>query len=281
MFQLRHAYFSVEKGNTKLIAGQYWDLYSPLNPSTLNYPVLWGAGNSGYRRAQVTLAQSFKMGNQTKATFSGGAFRNIGSDLTPTLSWSLEDSSETSDGEDDGTDAGIPTIQGRLDIDHNFPSGSKVLFGVSGLWGQLKAETNHGNYNTYESWGICGHLKWSWANYGIGGEYYTGSNLGSYFGGILNSSTIDGVNAHGGWGFAWIKTSPKTKFSFGMGRDEADEEDIVTDSRQSNQAIFGNVTYTIVKNATVGVELSQWQTEYKDGDKNKSYRAQTAFMFSF
>ncbi len=281
MFQLRHAFFSIEKGNTKLLAGQYWDLYSPLNPSTINYPVLWGAGNTGYRRAQITLAQSFSMGTQTTGTLSGGAFRTIGSDLTPTLEWSLEDSSETSDGEDDGTDAGIPTVQGRLDINHSFASGSKLLVGVSGLWGQLKAETNRGNNNTYESWGVCGHMKWSWSKFGLAGEYYSGSNLGSYFGGILNSSTIDGTNAQGGWGFAWIKTSPKTKLGFGVGNDTAKEEDISSGSRLKNQSIFGNINYSIVKNATVGLELSQWQTEYKDGETEKSFRAQTAFTFSF
>ena len=281
MFQLRHAYFSVEKGKTKLLAGQYWDLFSPLNPSTINYPVLWGAGNVGYRRAQITLAQSFELGKQTSGTLSGGAFRTIGSDLTPTLSWSLEDSSETADGEDDGTDAGIPTVQGRLDINHKFASGSKLLIGVSGLWGQMKAETNRGNYNTYESWGVCGHLQWSFGTFGLGGEYYSGENLGSYFGGILNSSTVDGVGAQGGWGFVWFKASPKTKLAFGMGNDQAKEEDIATGARQTNQSIFGNINYTIVKNASVGLELSQWQTEYKDANKEKSFRAQTAFILSF
>jgi len=282
MFMLRHAFFSVKSGNTKLLAGQTWDLFSPLNAPTLNYPVLWGAGNVGYRRAQVSLFESFAVGPQTQATLSGGVFRTIGSDLTPTFSWSLADSNETADGIDDGTDAGIPTVQGRLDINQKFSSGAKLLLGVSGLWGQLKAETNLGHSNTYETWGVCGSASLSFkSGAGLAGEYYVGSNLGSYMGGILNNSTIDGTGAAGGWAAAWFKLNPKTKMAFGGGLDTAKEEDIASGSRKNNQSIFGNITYTIVKNASVGFELSQWQTEYKDSDTMKNLRAQTSFMMNF
>jgi hypothetical protein len=52
MLQLRHAFFSIEKGSIKLLAGQTWDMIAPLNPSTLNYTALMGCGNIGYRRPQ-------------------------------------------------------------------------------------------------------------------------------------------------------------------------------------------------------------------------------------
>jgi len=277
---LRLAYFSIQSGNTMLLAGQGWDLISPLNPPTLNYAVLWGCGNAQYRRPQVSLFQTFKVGSSTKATLAGGFFRNMGSDLIP-LSFSLADG-ETSDGNDDGTDAAIPSIQGRLDINHDFASGAKLNLGVSGLWGQLKAETNLGNSSTYKSWAACGHFMLSLkSGMGLSGEAYTGSNLASYLGGIANNNTFDGVGAVGGWASAWVQATPKVKLSTGFGIDTPNKDDVSNNSRSNNQCFFGNFTYALVPGASVGLELSQWQTEYKNVDTYSSFRAQTSFILNF
>lgn len=172
---LRHAYFSVQSGQIKLLAGQTWDLISPLNPSTLNYSVLWGCGNIGYRRPQVTLSYIANPNDQTSITVSGGFFRTIGTDLTPTFTLSL---GETADGPDDGTDAGIPSFQGQLDFKRSFGGKGFVRAGISGLWGQLKSETTLGNAEKYESSAFVGHLMVSWPQgYGFSGEYFTGRYL--------------------------------------------------------------------------------------------------------
>jgi hypothetical protein len=278
MLQLRHAYFSVSTGQLELIAGQTWDLISPLDPSTLNYSVLWGCGNTGYRRPQIRLSYIIPASDATSVKLSGGFFRTIGSDLTPTFTLAL---SETSEGSDDGTDAGIPSFQGGLDIQHKW--GSKGLFrvGVSGLWGTLKAETNQGNSQTYESSGVWGHIMLAApSGAGISGEGYTGSNLRSYFGGILQSSTIDGVRSTGGWASAWIKPGPAVKFTTGFGLDDPNDDDI-SSGRSLNSCLFGNVRYSIVSNVTVGFEVANWKTEYKNDETVSSLRGQTSFILNF
>lgn len=278
MLQLRHAYFSVESGDFKLLAGQTWDLISPLNPATLNYPVLWGCGNIGYRRPQVSLWYNMHPNQDMTVTMAGGFFRTIGSDVTPTFSLGL---GETSDGSDDGTDAGIPSFQGLLDIKHNFAKNGFVRVGVSGLWGQLKAETNLNNSETYESWGGVGHLMIAMpSGFGISGEAFMGNNLGSYFGGILNTSTIEGVEAIGGWGSLWIQPSDKVKFSGGYGLDDPKDEDLLS-GRAKNSCIFGNIRYYIVPKVTLGLEVSQWETEYVNADTAKNLRVQSAFIMNF
>jgi len=278
ILQLRHAYFTIGKGNTQLLVGQSWDLISPLNPSTLNYPVLWGCGNMGYRRPQITAFQSFGS-SKSKVTVAAGLFRTIGTDLTPTFSLAT---GETSDGSDDGTDAAIPSLQGRVDINHTFSSGAAVRVGASGLWGQLRSETNLGNHETYDSWVGSGHLNVSFpAGFGFAGEYYSGSNTGSYFGGILNASTIDGVASAGFWGSAWAKVNSKVSLSAGYGLDDPDDADIASGNRSENACFFGNVKYNIVPQVTVGFEFSNWETTYKDGDAVSSFRAQTSFVLNF
>lgn len=278
MLQLRHAYFSITSGQFTLLAGQTWDLISPLNPSTLNYPVLWGCGNTGYRRPQIRFSYNAKAGENTSVNLGTGFFRTIGSNLTPTLTLALN---ETSDGSDDGTDAGIPSFQAIFDVKHTFSSKGEVRFGVSGLYGEMKAETNQGNSQKYESRGVWGHFMMSMpSGWGFSGEAYTGSNLGSYFGGVLQSSTIDGVSTVGGWTSAWAMLSKKVKFTAGLGIDDPKDDDIAS-GRSRNQCVFGNLRYFVVPRVTLGLEVSQWETDYKDDESVKSMRAQTSFIMSF
>ena len=49
---LRHAYLEVKNQDFRLLAGQTWDVISPLCPGVLFYSVGWDAGNIGYRRPQ-------------------------------------------------------------------------------------------------------------------------------------------------------------------------------------------------------------------------------------
>ncbi len=279
MLQLRHAYFTLESNNWKLLAGQSWDLISPLNASTLNYPVLWGCGNLGYRRPQVTVSYATPAGQNGKVTMSAGMFRTIGSDLTPTFSLAL---GEAAEGADDGTDAAIPSFQGRLDFQSKTGSGHKMRMGVSGLWGQLKAETNLGNSETYESNCVNAYFQFNHASgFGFNGEFYAGQNLGSYFGAILNSNTIEGVNSNGGYGSMWLKVSPKVKFTTGAGVDKVKDEDISDGSRNQNLCIFGNLKYNIVSFVTLGLEVSSWETKYKNGDAASNVRVQSSFILNF
>ncbi|MCK5125303.1 MAG: hypothetical protein KAR42_03515 [candidate division Zixibacteria bacterium] len=279
MLQLRHAYFTLEKGNMKLLAGQSWDLISPLNASTLNYPVLWGCGNFGYRRPQISLFYTAPAGDNTKVIMSGGLFRTIGTDLTPTFSLATGEGSE---GSDDGTDAAIPSFQGRFDVQHKSATGTAVRAGFSGLWGQLRAETNLGNYETYESWAANGFLQFNHSSgFGFNGEFYTGSNLSSYFGAILNGSTIEGVNSTGGYGSMWFKASKNVKFTTGAGVDKVKNEDIGSGARSQNRCVFGNVKYAIVSYVTLGLEVSSWETQYKDGEAASNLRVQTSFILNF
>jgi len=275
---LRHAYLSVQTGQFELLAGQSWDLISPLNPSTLNYPVMWGCGNFGYRRPQVRFTYTTQPNDETSIRFAGGFFRTIGDDLTPTFSLATE----VADGSDDGTDAAIPSVQAIVDVNHKFASGASVRTGVSGLYGELKAEGTLGTNEKYHNRAVVGHLAVNFASgFGFAGEAFSGSNLGSYLGGIGNSSSFSGVRTRGGWAYGWIKAHSKVKVAAGYGVDDPDDDDLSTGNRSRNQSIFGNVQVTPVPLFTVGLELSRWETDYIDGETARSFRAQTSFQLNF
>lgn len=279
---LRHAYFTVESGQFGFLAGQTEDLFSPLLPSTLNYGVLWNSGNLGYRRPQVRLSYTIEPSDQTNVLLAGGAFRTIGDDLTPTLSLAADAAGEESDESDDGTDAGIPSFQGLLELNHNFPSGATLRMGVSGLYGQLKAEGTLGTSETYKSQAVVGHVEVVVSpNFGFSGEYFTGSNLANYLGGIDNGNTLDGVATKGGWGSVWTNLTNKVKLTAGGGLDDPDDADISSGSRSKNQSYFGSLQFTPIPLFTIGAEVSQWKTWYKDGDASETLRVQSSFVLNF
>jgi hypothetical protein len=278
MLQLRHAYFSLEKNSFKVIAGQTWDIISPLNPSTLNYTVLWGCGNTGYRRPQVSFWYTAKPSKTTDVVMAGGVFRTIGNDLTPTFTLAT---GEATDGVDDGTDAAMPSFQALVDVKHATANGGVYRGGLSALYGSMKAETNRGRSENYSSWGVVGHAAISpSARFGFSGELFTGSNLGSYFGGILRNSEIDGLKTTGGWVSSWVQASKKVQLSAGYGLDDP-KDDQITSGRTKNSCFYGNVRYTLVPKATIGLELARWQTDYKGAGGSDDVRAQTSFILGF
>ncbi len=278
MLLLRQAYFNMKWHNTQVTAGQTNDLVSPLEPNMLNYGELWGCGNIGYRRPQISAAYTVNATPTTDVTFAGGFFRTIGSDLTPTFSLSL---GETQDISDDGTDAAIPSMQALFDVHHDLPSGGEVRVGASGLYGSLKAETNLGNFEKYESWAFATHLMVTTpGGAGVAGEFFTGSNLQSYFGGVLNDSRIDGVNAMGGWVSGWFLPTPEVKLTGGFGIDDPSNDDVVS-GRTQNRCIYGNINYSFVPQVTLGLELSQWQTQYVGGNNADNFRVQTSMALTF
>ncbi len=118
--------------------------------------------------------------------------------------------------------------------------------------------------------------------FGVIGEGFTGQNTGTYFGGVLNNNTIDGVNTKGGFAALWIKPANGVKLAFGGGMDDPKDEDLVNGNRAKNQTIFGNISLDIVPQVTVGLEVSQWETQYiGDEDPSQSLRAQTSFKLNF
>ena len=73
---LRHAYVEVENEDFRLLAGQTWDVISPLNPGMLMYSVGWEAGNIGYRRAQFRAERYVAISDTQLLTLQGSIDEN-------------------------------------------------------------------------------------------------------------------------------------------------------------------------------------------------------------
>jgi hypothetical protein len=275
--RMRHAYmtFDMPKKKLSILAGQTWDVISPLNPGTLNYTVAWWAGNIGVRRPQVRVTQGFSLNDDTELTLQGALLRNMG-DVTGF------------DPGDSGEDAGIPSVQARASVTFPLFGGKKSTFGLSGHFGEEEYDRNaDGDHIEVYSW--SGNLDakipiTDWMT--LKAEAFTGQNLDSYAGGIGTGINVVGndvseLKSSGGW--LAVSLGPWDQWSFNVGASgEIITSGITIDgTRESNSSIFGNVIYTINDHASVGFELSNWHTEYQNATGGNDVRAQTSFIYKF
>lgn len=282
---MRHAFMKFEwpKDDFHMLAGQYWDLISPLVPQTLNYHVQWLCGNIGYRRPQIRLHKGF--GN---FSLSGAIARAIGSANT---------AFNPGPG-DTGEDSGFPCTQARAAL--SFDVGEqKATLGVSGHYALEEYEYTTQSKNEEESsWSGNADLVLPLGKVcSVKAEYYVGKNMNAYLGGIGQGVIIDnanrsveGINARGGWGALNIKPADcKWCFNLGASADHISDKDAnrliaftsATDARVRNFSVFGNAIYKINSAASWGLEVSRWRTGYKIANDGDAYRIQTSFIFKF
>ncbi len=105
-FRTRLAAFTLSRDASSWLFGQHWDVFSPLNPTTLmTNGNLWQTGNLGFRRAQV------------RYSHNGKAFE-----------WAVSANDPSTSGTAPNTDA--PIIEGRV----GFQLG-RAKIGISGAFG--------------------------------------------------------------------------------------------------------------------------------------------------
>jgi opacity protein-like surface antigen len=276
---LRHAFLQITKGRWSFLAGQTGDVISPLVPKTVNYTVAWAQGHIGYRRPQVRVSTWAGLGDNAKLKLAVAATRTLGSDLD-------------GDGIDDGADASVPTVQGRLGFDMKFGDEGSAAVGVSGHYGIEKWGAEDSTET--ESWSFNTDLKLAVnKRFCISGEFFVGQNLGTYLGGILQSTNPmkTEIFAMGGWGMASVKPHDRVTVNAGYAFDDPDEDDFklpegfLDTFKDKNSVIFGNVMYGITSTVTAMFEVSYLKTEYltkefetilDDGEEFDSVRIQFA-----
>lgn len=256
---MRKAYLKISNGSFSILAGQNSDVMSPLVASTLNYTVLWGAGNIGYRRPQLTFQNDFKLGNHT-FTLQYGVVRSIATGING------------------GVALGTPTLQGR--------AAGKFLFGKSSL--QLGISGHTGKYLdsdgedvTTQSVNLDCTLTLS-PKLKLVGEYFTGKNLGKYLGGILQTVNElgDEIEATGFFVNLVAKPWKNAQLSIGYGMDDPNDDQLFDENRSKNTAVFGNLVVNLSKSLKVGLEISQWDTDYLNADSQNTLRIQNSWILA-
>jgi hypothetical protein len=220
---MRHAYMNLEwpEERFSILAGQTFDVISPLWMPTLNYTVGWWQGNIGYRRPQLRLTKGFELAKDMQFKLEAAATRDIGRANGFTASYS-----------DTGQDSSIPALQGRASLTLPGFNSKPTTIGVSGHWAEeeINYTNTFANPQTVDSWSINLDVTvpiTSWLS--LTGEAFSGRDLDAYLGGIgqgYDTTLMRGVRSDGGWAALTLKPMPEWQFNVGGGFDKVPKADV-------------------------------------------------------
>ena len=246
---MRHAYVDIPLGPIDLSAGQNADLILPLTPTMLNYSVLYGSGNLGFRRPQLNM--HYRSGPYR---LSLGLGRNLSDDLD-------------GDGITDGDASGLPALQCRLSMrSATTDDKSSVTMGVSGHYGRCSCP----NDNThYANWSLGFDALFELGpKLGLAGEAFWGENLRQFGGAIYQTDRLSGLHSHGGWLDLRFKAAQRWRLATGAGFEQIESGDLEgsTNARSRNTTLFFNGRYRATSDVDLGLEISRHQTHYNNRD---------------
>lgn len=273
--QIRHAYAELKNDEFRLLAGQTWDLISPLNPGMLTYAVGWGGGNIGFRRMQVRYERYLHVSDGTKLSLQGAVAQDIALDFIQ-----FAESSNW------------PVLQGRcgLDIDPE-QTGRPLSLGISSHIGEqgfdfpgqgaLPAQDDA----RIETWSLNADARWPiTSRLGVQGEYFMGENLSTFLGGVIqgiNAETRRPIASTGGWIELWYDWTPRFRSHLGYGIDNPRDSDVANLGRIENSVFFVNSSFDVLPKMTLGLEFSYWDTQYRGQAPGKASVIEFTGMYAF
>ncbi len=276
--RMRHAYFTLDFPGTgwSVLAGQTWDVFSPLCMKKINTLVGWGQGNMGFRRPQFRVTRRWKRegGSAFEAAFALARPQARDAD---------------GKGNDDGEDRGLPDLQGRVAWKTPFGGGKKKLeIGLGGFygWRELDDDPAKGiRSDHYQPFALCLDLQCPLGRgFSFLGEAFYGRGLDAYRGGIFQSYDVNlrkVIHAEGCWGNLVWKASKSWRFVLGAGVDDPDDSDLSPTRRSRNMTLFGNLVHSFYKGMSAGLEVDRMRTDYENRNNRVNYRVQAMIMWKF
>ncbi len=264
--RMRRAFLNLDWGDWSLLAGQEWDVVSPLYPAVNHDLVMWGAGNLGDRRPQVRVQYDHALG-PGNLTVTGGIGLSGAVD-SPTVEGGLRA----------GENSGEPMVAARVGYSGKTKSGGAYQIGVSGHSSSEDFDPDGAGAlpeQDFDSSSISVDFKaplhrdrWS-----VLGEWFSGKNLDDVRGGIFQgvNSTGGEIDSEGGWVELVFQATPNCSLHAGYSMDDPEDSDLDPDARSENDVAYlaARMKWGVFQ---AGVEYLNWTTKYvglDDGDANR------------
>jgi hypothetical protein len=275
----RHGYVDIKNDDYRLVAGQTWDVISPLYTPTFDYTVGSGAGNLAYRRAQFRVERYLQRSDTFMISLQTAAAVDI---LVGVVS---ADPIR-------GNHSGWPDWQNRV----AFTFGERKAKGAQPVEIGLSGHVGEQNYDFLPVGRppVLGFSRPTWSfnadakipltkTFGVQGELFTGANLSNYFGGIMQGidpGTLNVIRDNGGWGDIWYDMRPDLHWHLGYSLDDPVNADMTT-GRTYNQYFYANFIYDFTKFLNAGLEVSSWKTMYVSQQTGETMRLELMARYNF
>lgn len=255
-FRTRLAALTLSRDTTTWLFGQHWDVFSPLNPTTLmTNGNLWQTGNLGFRRAQVRYSRTGK-----------------------TVDWAVSANDPSTSGTAPNTDA--PIIEGRVGF-----AIKRAKIGISGAFGD--DETTIPNQERDIS-GLS--VDWSiplGERLSLIGEAADGENLAVFISrSSVNATTQREQDVTAFW-TELVYTAKRYNWWVGIGSEELDDSALAVGANEDTRVIFAGLQWKL-KGAVLagspvlfGVEIARFQTDLAGGGDNTANQVMFSAIYNF
>jgi len=258
--RIRRAYTSIGTDTWRVLFGQEWDLFAPLNPLSLNTGnALWNQGNIGFRRPQV---QGVYKHSYDKSGVEVGVSVN-----SPNNSMLFNDLGNTT---------GVPMFQGRFGYWRNWTNGKFKAY-VSGLY------TRHNNAVAgtadVNNWGTALSLDMPFHEYlRILGEGFFGYSINPV---LSISAATTKQRTFGGWiglnslWCDWFETN------LGYGGEFLKNADVAAGNLKTNMVGYANVKFKPIKHFIIGLEYNYMRSNYQGNGNSTAHGVLSNVMYVF
>ncbi|MBI3270586.1 MAG: hypothetical protein HYZ53_16385 [Planctomycetes bacterium] len=263
--RIRHAYLKSTWGDLSVLAGQNWDVISPLWPLVNDHTLMWNAGNLGDRRPQfrVTYEPAVGPGKLSLRSMVG-------------LSGAIDNNDRDASGNLDGVESGRPIFEQRLGYAAPlWVEGQNLDVGVWGHTAWEEVETPIAGETEFFSWSVGMDLTipivkdLAWKT-----EIWQGENLPDVRGGINQGINVRGeeIEAHGGWTELSYKPCSWLLTGAGFTMDDPANSDVDNQGRETNWSYYMSNTFYPGANVSIKLNYIHWVTQWKglgDGEDNR------------
>ncbi len=281
--RIRLAWLDLVREEYGLRVGQDWDVISPIFPAVNGETLMWNAGNTGDRRAQIQGRWS-----PADSRFEAKAALGLTGAVT---NEDLDAGMPGATPERDGFDAGLPHLQARAGVKLDGPVDEKpVDLGAWGAIGRTETDTSFGGQKRFDVNILGADFQVPVSErFLLRGEGWTGENLGDFRGGIgqsINTATGDEIGAIGGWAELVYSASDRTRFHVGSTLDDADDEDAddgnaATTNAERNFTAYVGTAHDWKSGLRTGFDVIYWETDWADTEDGDGLRLDLYFQYNF
>lgn len=257
-FRTRHANFTLAKNGSKFLFGQFWDVFGPIGPTTLNTNgYMWQTGNIGFRRAQI------------RYTYTSGSINFAVSLNDPTSS--------------QGRAKKMPLLEARFGL--NLGSKNQIKIGVSGAYG---TETHSGDLyeNDVNVMGVCVDWTIPISKFSLKGEFTSGENLKNF---LSKAQIFDDVTAMeyvgkkvtAFWAELVFKASKKINLWAGYAFESLSADQLADGDLDDTNCLFIGIKYILGGGVSMGIEYTNYLSKYLNADDQKTNQIILSFIYGF